>query len=360
MGVEQVGFANSNDHLVRRHQTNKSVAFWWTKYMRKLFLLTLSCLLCLLSLSVFAQTSPQQPQQPQPQQSFTPAGSEEEDDTVIKVTTLNIALPVTVFDEKGRFVTNLKKDNFRIFENNDPQPLVGFRLESDMPLNVALLMDTSTSVRNRLEFEKVAIKQFLSTVLRSNRDRLAFVTFDTDVNIREELTSDVAKVNRTVDDIKVIGGQTSIYDAIFKVCRETMARTNTRRRVIVAISDGADTNSKHTLNQTIEIAQRTQTSIYAISTKGGGVFRVEGSPYLNTDDRDLKKLCRETGGDVFFPSDAEELTKAFQLVNDFLRNQYLLVYEPTTNTDGSFHKIDVRVVGKKGLSTLTRNGYIAK
>ncbi|MEW6732567.1 MAG: VWA domain-containing protein [Acidobacteriota bacterium] len=294
-------------------------------------------------------------------QQHSPSNSEEEEsDAVIKVTTVNVGLPVTVFNEKGQFVPNLKRDNFRVFENNRPQPILEFQAQSDLPLNVALLMDTSTSVRNRLEFEKVAIKQFLGGVLQGSRDRVSFFTFDNTIQLREDFTNDIPKLLKTVDEIKVAGGQTSLYDAIHKVCREKMSRSSSRRRVIVAITDGADTNSVHTLDQAITIAQRTETSVYGISTKGGSVFRVEGSPYLNADDRDLRKLCRDTGGDVFFPDSPEELNAAFRLVTEFLRNQYWLVYEPSAGTDGKYREIEVRIVGKKGLSALTRRGYVAK
>jgi Ca-activated chloride channel homolog len=281
------------------------------------------------------------------------------EDAVIKVTTINIGLPVTVYDDKGRFVPNLKRENFQVLENNAVQPIISFHAQANLPLSVAIVMDTSTSVRNRLEFEKTAIKQFLAEVLRTERDRLAFMTFDSEIKLREDFTNDVAKVGAAVDGIKVIGGQTSLYDAIYKICRENMSRTSARRRVVVAISDGADTNSRHTLSQAIEAAQRTETTVYAISTKGGAEFRVEGTPFLNADDRDLRKLCRDTGGEVFFPDDAEKLKRAFQLVAEFLRNQYLIIYEPTSNADGKFHKIEVRIVGRKNLLTISRSGYTA-
>jgi Ca-activated chloride channel homolog len=283
-----------------------------------------------------------------------------EEDAVIKVSTTNINLPVTVIDEKGKFVPNLKRDNFRIFENGNAQAIIEFQAQTNQPLSVALLMDTSTSVRNRLEFEKIAIKNFLNSVLETERDRITFFTFDNEVKMVQDFTNDIPQLIQTVDGIKVIGGQTSLYDGIDKVCREKMNRTSSRRRVIVAVTDGADTNSKRSLDQAIDLAQRTQTSIYAISTKGGSVFRVEGTPYLNTDDRDLRKLCRDTGGDVFFPNNAEELATAFRLVNSYLRNQYLLVYEPTATDDGKYHEIEVRITGQKGLSVVTRRGYLAK
>lgn len=293
-------------------------------------------------------------------QSQNPPANTEDEEAVIKITTLNVALPVTVLDDRGKFVPDLKKDNFRVFENNQPQPIVEFHSQANLPLNVAILMDTSTSVRNKLEFEKIAINQFLRSVVRKDKDSVAFITFDTTIEVRNDFTTDLTQVLKTVDGIKVATGQTSLYDAIHKVCRENMTRTSSRRRVLVVVTDGADTNSKHTLAQTISIAQRTETTIYALSTKGGSVFRVEGSPYLNTDDREFKKLCRDTGGEVFFPDNTQALNAAFEQVTDFLRNQYVVIYEPIGNDDGKFRQIEVRIAGRKNLSTLTRQGYLAK
>ncbi len=293
-------------------------------------------------------------------QSNDTVNSEGDEDAVLKITTVNINLPITVFDDKGKFVPDLKKDNFQVFENKEAQSIIEFHSQANLPLNVAVLMDTSTSVRNKLEFERTAIKQFLASVLRTEKDRIAFITFDSTVQVRNDFTGDLSQVAKTVDEIKVATGQTSLYDAIYKVCREDMPRTTSRRRVLVIVTDGADTNSTHTLAQTISIAQRTETTIYALSTKGGSVFRVEGSPYLNTDDRELKKLCRDTGGEVFFPDNIEALTKAFRQVTEFLRNQYVIVYEPANTSDGKFRQIEVRIIGRKNLSTITRQGYLAK
>jgi len=293
-------------------------------------------------------------------QSNDTINTEDDEDAVLKITTVNINLPVTVFDDKGKFVPDLKKDNFQIFENKEVQPIIEFHAQANLPLNVAVLMDTSTSVRNKLEFERVAIKQFLSSVLRTEKDRIAFITFDSTIQVRNDFTSDLSQISKSVDEVKVATGQTSLYDAIYKVCREDMPRTTSRRRVLVVVTDGADTNSSHTLAQIISIAQRTETTVYALSTKGGSVFRVEGSPYINTDDRELKKLCRDTGGEVFFPDNVEALTKSFRQVTEFLRNQYVIIYEPTNSNDGKFRQIEVRITGRKNLSTITRQGYLAK
>lgn len=287
------------------------------------------------------------------------SGQDAGDETLIKVNTTNINLPVTVLNDKGKFVINLKREHFRVYENGRQQQIIQFEPQTDMPLSVVILMDTSTSVRNRIEFEKAAVKNFLSSVLQGRRDRVAFVTFDTEIKVRVDFTDDLQKISQVVDEIKLVGGQTTFYDAVAMICREKMTRTGTRRRVIVAITDGADTNSKTSLQNVIALAQKTETTIYGISTKGGAVFRVEGSPYLNADDQDLKRLCFDTGGDVLFPKNPEELERAFQLVTEFLRNQYLIVYEPDSTGDGRYHTIEVKILGQKNLSAITRKGYMS-
>ncbi|MCS6883863.1 MAG: VWA domain-containing protein [Acidobacteriota bacterium] len=284
----------------------------------------------------------------------------QDEEAVVRISTSLINLPVTVLNDKGKFVVNLKRENFRVYENGRQQQIIQFESQTNMPLSVVILMDTSTSVRNRLEFEKAAIKSFLSSVLQSRRDRVAFVTFDTDIKLVVDFTEDLEKISKAVDDIKSASGQTSFYDAVAMVCREKMTRTGPRRRVIVAITDGADTNSKTSLDKAIALAQKTETTIYGISTKGGAAFRVEGTSYLNADDRDLKKLCFDTGGDVLFPKNPEELNRAFQIVTDFLRNQYLIVYEPDSVADGRYHAIEVKITGAKNLTAITRKGYFAQ
>lgn len=271
---------------------------------------------------------------------------------------VNVSLPVTVLDRQGRFIANLGQNDFEVFENKRRQPIIAFQRRDGLPLNVAILMDTSTSVRYRLAFEREAITEFLGKLLDNRRDQASFVTFDDEPRIRAGFTNDFQQLARVVNSITTANGRTALYDAVKKVCLEQMPSASTRRRAILLVTDGGDTASDTTLEEAIAVAQRTEVTIYAISTKGGGVFRVEGNPYFNMDDRKLKRLCKETGGDVFFPSDSKQVRRAFDLAKDYLRNQYFLVYEPSAGRAGrDFREIEVRIPKHRDARVLTRRGY---
>ncbi|MFQ3580413.1 VWA domain-containing protein [Chloracidobacterium validum] len=282
------------------------------------------------------------------------AGEEEE----FTLDVVNISLPVTVLNQQGRFIADLSQADFEVFENNRRQSIIAFQRRDGLPLNIAILMDTSTSVRYRLAFEREAITEFLGKLLDNRRDQASFVTFDDEPRIRAGFTNDFQQLARVVNSVTTANGRTALYDAIKQVCLEQMPSASTRRRAILLVTDGGDTASDTTLDEAISIAQRAEVTIYAISTKGGGVFRVEGNPYFNMDDRNLKRLCKETGGDVFFPSDLKQTKRAYDLAKDYLRNQYFLVYEPSeTRNNKGFREIEVRVPKHRGARILTRRGY---
>ncbi len=271
---------------------------------------------------------------------------------------VNVSLPVTVIDRQGRFIPNLGQSDFEVFENKRRQPIIAFQRRDGLPLNVAILMDTSTSIRYRLAFEREAITEFLGKLLDNRRDQASFVTFDDELRIRSGFTNDFQQLARVVNSVTTANGRTALYDTIRQVCLEHMPSASTRRRAILLVTDGGDTASSTTLDEAIAIAQRAEVTIYAISTKGGGVFRVEGNPYFNMDDRNLKRLCKETGGDVFFPSDTKQTKRAFDLAKDYLRNQYFLVYEPNENRNTKhFREIEVRIPKHRDARVLTRRGY---
>jgi len=287
-------------------------------------------------------------------QRVTAATGEEE----FTLNVINVSLPVTVIDRHGRFISNLEQADFEVFENKRRQPIIAFQRRDGLPLNVAILMDTSTSVRYRLAFEREAITEFLSKLLDNRRDQASFVTFDDEPRIHTGFTNDFQQLARVVNSITVASGRTALYDAVKQVCLEHMPLASTRRRAILLVTDGSDTASTTTLDEAIAVAQRAEVTIYAISTKGGGVFRVEGNPYFNMDDRNLKRLCRETGGDVFFPSDKKQIKRAFNLARDYLRNQYFLVYEPSESRNArQFREIEVRLPRYRDARVLTRRGY---
>ncbi len=302
-------------------------------------------------------------QQPQPQQKkgdkTKPADDKQDPHERIFIT--NVSLPVTVSDKNGRFEVNLKEADFQIIEDKVPQAIISFSPQSNLPLDVAMLMDTSNSVKPKLKFEKDAAYSFLETVLQTRKDRALFATFDSQVELHQDLTNRLDLLTKAIDKIKAHGA-TRMYDAIFSVCEEKMmsGATTGRRRVMVVITDGDDTESDRTLQDAIEIAQRSETAVYVISTKSGGFFGVQAGTVDRKEDKDLKRLAEDTGGRAFFTAEVIELEKSLTQITRELRNQYMIAYEPTNNNyDGKERRIEVKLPNHKGLKVRTKTGYKA-
>ncbi len=278
----------------------------------------------------------------------------------------NVLLPVTVTDKKNQFVMGLTQQDFLIFEDKQPQTIVSFTTEekADPPLYVGVLMDTSPSVAGKLKFEQESAINFIQTVIRPRRDRVAFVTFDHQINLRQDFTNKLDLLIKAVHAIKKPGERTLFYDAIWQFCDEKL-RSAPGRRVLVVITDGDDSNySKATLKDAIDIAQRTETTVFALSTKSGfsgSVPGVSAGTVKDNIDKDLEKLCDETGGAAFFTGDELALERAFTRIAHELHTQYILTYKPTNeNYDGQERKIEVRLIGEgKGLKLRTKKGYRA-
>jgi Ca-activated chloride channel homolog len=303
---------------------------------------------------------PQPPKQKRDDRNKPPTGKQDDQDQRIDLRTVNVSLPITVTDNKSRrFVTDLKQSDFEILEENVPQNIVSFVPLSDLPLDVAVLMDTSNSVKPKLKFEKDAAISFLYTMLTARKDRALFATFDSEVNLHQDFTNRLDLLTRSIDKVKA-QGETRMYDAIYMVCEEKMQAPPGRRRAMVIITDGEDTVSERTLKEAIEIAQLTETVIYAISTKAGGFFGVAGGMVDRKEDKELKRLAEETGGRAFFTAEVIELERSFSAIALELRSQYLVAYDPKNdNFDGKFRKIEVKLPGKKDLKIRTKAGYNA-
>jgi Ca-activated chloride channel homolog len=307
-------------------------------------------------------------QQPKPQQkqgaqnkTANEGGQDPLNPGQIKDIIINVSLPVTVSDKNGRFEVDLKEADFQITEDKIPQTIISFSPKSNLPLDVAMLMDTSNSVKPKLKFEKDAAYSFLETVLQTRRDRALFATFDSQVELHQDLTNRLDLLTKAIDKIKAQGA-TRMYDAIYSVCEEKMmsAATTGRRRVMVVITDGEDTESDRTLQEAIDIAQRSETTVYVISTKAGGFFGVQAGMVDRKEDKDLKKLAEETGGRAFFTAEVIELEKSLTQITRELRNQYMIAYEPTNNNyDGKERRIEVKLPNHKGLRVRTKTGYKA-
>jgi VWFA-related protein len=279
----------------------------------------------------------------------TPAAA---DNIKVRVDLVNVL--VTVTNKKNRLENGLGKEDFRVFEDNKPQTIRYFSRETDLPLRIGVLVDTSASVRERLRFEQEAAIDFLTTTLRPGKD-LAFVeAFDVQPLMVQDYTDDLEKLSKAIRSL-MAGGVTSLYDAIYNSCRQKMLvfppPEPYLRRVMIIISDGVDNQSEHTREEALAMAQHAEVTIYAISTNE------TGTP--EHGDKVLRRLAEQTGGRAFFPFKPNETAADFQQIARELRSQYSLAYVSTNKThDGSFRSISIEPL-QKGLLVRAKPGYFA-
>jgi VWFA-related protein len=264
-----------------------------------------------------------------------------------------VRLPVTVTLKK-ELITGLSRNDFSVFEDGVQQEITFFSDEkTNPPVYVGVLMDTSPSTAGKMKFSKEAAKNFIYTVVRLRKDKAAFMTFDNDIKLRQDFTDKLDFLDSAVDKVKEIGSHTALYDAIWQFTDEKL-RGVPGRRVIVVITDGDDTFSRADLKDAVDIAQRTETTVFAISTKAGflgTVPGVEAGTQRDKGDKLLTQLCEETGGQAFFTGDMLELERAFKKISDELRTQYLITYKPADqNYDGRTRKIEVRFTDREKTS----------
>ena len=323
---------------------------------------TLSYQALILFLSLSAANFAQQPKAQKPVQPATTEPGQEKPE-VINVR--RVRLPITVLDKRGQFVSGLAQNDFQILEDKVPQQIDSFTSEenNNLPLYVAVLMDTSPSTAGKLKFEQESAMNFIQTVVRPRKDRVLFATFDDRVTLRQDFTDRLELLDRAVFAIKKTGEKTALYDAIWQFCDEKM-RSAQGRRALVVITDGEDTYSRADINDAIDIAQRTETTLFAISTKAGlssAVPGVESGQVKDRGDKDLDRLCEETGGMAFFTGDMLSLERSFSKIAKELRSQYLITYRPTNDRyDGSYRRVEVKLSnGHENLKLRTKRGYKA-
>ena len=289
--------------------------------------------------------------------------SQERPETVF---TRRVRLPITVVDKKGFFVSGLTRGDFQVLEDKIPQQIDSFSddVGQTLSLYVAVLMDTSSSTLGKLKFEQESAINFIQLVVRPRRDRALFATFDDDVKLRQDFTDKIDLLERAVYAVKELGKQTALYDAVWQFCDEKM-RSVQGRRVLVVITDGDDTYSRAELADAIDIAQRTETTIFAISTKAGFSGTVGGVQMGQVNDQAdnrLTRLAEETGGAAFFTGDMIALERSLTRIAKELRTQYLLTYRSTNEQyDGSYRRIDVKLAASNrgDLKIRTKRGYKA-
>jgi Ca-activated chloride channel homolog len=272
----------------------------------------------------------------------------------IRVDVTRVSLLYTVTDHKGRFVTNLNKEDFEVVDTKKPQTVLEFNAESDLPLRLGILIDTSNSIRDRFRFEQDAAIEFLNNTVHANQDRAMLISFSSNAELISDLISDTEKLATSVRQLHP-GGGTALYDAIYFACRDKLSQDQPKhkfRRAIVMVTDGDDNQSHYTRDQALEMAQKADVVLYGISTN---ISRVE-----TEGDKVLKYFAAETGGKAFFPFKVEDLEQSFENIANELRHQYNIAYSPEPlHTDGLFHPIDLRVKGRKELVVHVRKGYYA-
>jgi Ca-activated chloride channel homolog len=260
----------------------------------------------------------------------------------------------SAFDKNtNSFITTLTRDDFSIFEDNQKQEVQNFARESNFPLTLAMMVDTSESVAPKLKFEQEAATNFFQSMLRE-RDRALLMEFNSGIALLQDFTTDPNKLAKQISKLRAAGG-TALYDAIYAVCDEKLIRESGRKAIVI-ISDGEDRSSDHTFREAMEMTLRAEATIFGISVSKGGFFGVGSTP---EGDNALKDMARETGGKTFFPFKVEDLDDAFRQINQELRSQYNLGYVSTNHQrDGKYRKIEIRVQAK-GLKLNYRKGYYA-
>ncbi len=313
----------------------------------------------------------------------TPPPLAEDDDEIIVVDTEVVNVLFTAQDKNRRLLTDLKEGDIRLLEDGVAQEASAFYRQIDLPLSLAILIDTSASQERTLPEEKLAAKSFLEAVVRPTKDEVSIVSFTGEATLEQGMTSNIARLRRSVDNVQFVPpsgyigggvnaggtppisgrnqmtqGSTAIWDAIWITAEEVLGPAPDRtRRAIILLSDGVNTYGKKKLDEAVEAAQRSEAVIYSIGI--GDNF------YNRVDESSLKKLSERTGGRAFFPRDERELREAFKQIQDEMRSQYLIAYAPTNQKrDGSYRKIEIQLLNselaKQKISLTHRQGYFSK
>lgn len=259
----------------------------------------------------------------------------------------------TVTDKKGHFITGLRQENFGLLDDGRPPISVKqFTQQTNLPLRVGIMLDTSSSIRQRFQFEQDSAIEFFLQVLHSN-DRAFIEGFDVQTDVAQGFTNNIDLLNQGIRKLRP-GGGTALYDALYKTCRDemlTLRETNSVRKAIILVSDGEDNYSRAEESDAIKMCQRADTIVYAISTN---ISATKGK-----GDDVLKTIAQATGGAAFYPVRIEDVATGFRNIEEELRSQYLLIYRPANfKQDGSFRTIYLHAIDSR-FQVRTRTGYFA-
>jgi VWFA-related protein len=312
----------------------------------------------------------------------TPTPPPIDDNEVIKVESNVVNVLFTAQDRNRRLLTDLKQSDVRLLEDGRPQEISAFSRQVDLPLSLAILIDTSVSQQRTLPEEKAAAMEFLETVIRPAKDEVCILSFTGETTLEQGMTNNLARLRNSVErvqfvppsgyigggvitgtppisgDNQMIQGSTAIWDAIWVTSDEVLgpAPEHTRRAMIL-ITDGVNTSGKKKLDDAVQAALRSESIVYAIG--------IGDSSFDGVDKVVLNKITERTGGRAYFPRDERELRDAFKQIQDEMRSQYLIAYEPTNQAlDGTYRQIDIDLLNldlqKDKVKLTHRQGYFAK
>ena len=308
-----------------------------------------------------APTQAQSPIEPQDEKPVIPPAPRPadlqapEEDTVIRSTVNEVNLVFTVTDKHGRFIKDLKQEDVQIIDDAKAVTRIfSFSSQTDLPLQVALLVDASNSVRDRFRFEQEAAIEFLNQIIRPNYDKAFVVGFDATPEVTQDFTDNSEELAKGVRSLRP-GGGTAMYDAIYFSCRDKLLkapRTGPLRRAVILLSDGEDNLSHVSREEAIEMAERAEVIVYTISTNVSGT--------KGKGDKVLERISEATGGRAFFPFKVQDVADAFTEIQDELRSPYALSYRPPElRPDGHYHPIQITALNPKNLKVRSRHGYFA-
>ncbi len=336
--------------------------------------------------SASSNQQPQTNQQPnaRPTPPSKPDETIDDDDDVLRVETDLTNVLFTAVDKNKRFVTSLRQEDVEVYEDGVRQEVFTFQRETDRPLSLAILIDTSKSQERTLPDEKRAASAFVDAVIRQAKDEVAVLSFTGETTLEQSLTGNPSRVRRAIDRVEFVApsgylggglsvpggtppisgtnqrlaGSTAIWDSIWVTAREVLSESSDKtRRAIILLSDGVDTSSQLKMQDAVDRAIRADAIIYAIGI--GDNF------YDGVDEGSMRKVAERTGGRAYFPRSEEDLRAAFAQIQQELRSQYLVAYSPTKKAkDGSYRQVRIDIVNpelkKQNLRLTYRQGYFAQ
>jgi Ca-activated chloride channel family protein len=360
---------------------------WKSKFV------VLTCAALLVGAAFFnlnSSSAQQQTTQTKPQTSPTVAPTAEpieNDDEPLKIDTEVVNVLFSAQDKNRRLLTDLKQEDIKLFENGQQQEIVSFSRQVDLPISLAILIDTSISQERTLPEEKSAAISFLESVVRAEKDEVAVVSFTGESTLEQGMTNNLTRLRRAVERVQFVPpsgylgggvvsngggggtppisgknqqtqGSTALWDAIWVTSDEVLGPAPEKtRRAIILLTDGYSTYGQKKLDDAVQAALKSEAVVYSIGI--GDDF------YGGVEKGVLNKISEKTGGRAFFPKDEAELRKAFVQIQIEMRSQYLIAYAPTNqNRDGSFRTIDIQLanteLAKEKVTLTHRKGYFAK